>query len=82
MGQGLDHMKPINQMMKFNGFDPFLYTTTVPTYYGGLTAMFMYGKSIDLDRYIDDLGFRHYSMEVHAAAFAIPKWLKEIVNDQ
>lgn len=77
MAQGLGHVKEFNKIMSFSGYKPHLYTTTVPSYYGGLTAMFAYGE-LSLDRCIDDFGFNHYSLPVHAAAFALPKWLKDM----
>lgn len=82
MAQGLDHMKPINEMMKFNGYRPHLYTTTVPTYYGGLTSMYLYQKPCRPIVTIDtDLGFKHYNVDIHEAAFVLPNWLKEMENE-
>ena len=82
MAQTLEHMNNINKMMRFNSFKPRLYTTDVPTYYGGLTAMYLYRNN---EFWLPvppspDMKFKHYTAEVHEAAFVLPKWLKEMEN--
>ncbi len=80
MAQGLSHMKQINEMMQFMGFSNALYTTTVPTYYGGLTAMTLHqrGCGQHLIRRNTDIDLKNYTMQVHQAAFVLPKWLKDM----
>lgn len=83
MAQTLEHMTNINKMMQFNSFSRQLYTTAVPTYYGGLTAMYLYTKPhrTRILAIPDDFQTKHYTAEVHEAAFVLPKWLKEMEND-
>ena len=86
-------MNEFNKVMEFMGFSVNLYTTTVPTYYGGLTAMYLYREKSDQNVVIveaditkpaiipHDMEFKHYNAGVHIAAFMLPNWLKEMENE-
>lgn len=82
MAQGLDHLKSFNEVMSFMGFKPELYTTAVPTYYGGLTAMYLYTQPHRSHLLGIPHGFetKHYNAEIHEAAFVLPNWLKEMAD--
>ena len=81
MVQGLGHVKEINRLMHFLGFNTDLYTTTVPTYYGGLTAMMIYWKNgvYVSDKNMNIVNTKHYDRLVHDASFVKPQWLKDMI---
>lgn len=82
MAQGLNHVRGINEFMKFMGWEPYCYTTTVPSYYGGLTAMMLYTNNSHRNKMlaVPDMELKNYNAKIHEAAFVLPNWLKEMLN--
>lgn len=66
------------------------YLAAVPTYYGGNMTLGIAGRHADVLHPDVDLlrqrfarltgGTRHYSPEVHAASFVLPRWIKDAVE--
>lgn len=82
MAQGLGHFRELNKIMDFMGYKPELYTTTVPSYYGGLTAMYLYTKAprenfCSLERAVYT---KHYHPDLHEASFVLPMWLEAMTD--
>ena len=72
--------------------DVTFFRASVPTYYGGDMAFAWATENVTLRTlsieqlrtrfYEENLNTRHYSPEIHLAAFATPPWIAEIVTDK
>jgi spermidine synthase len=61
-----------------------MYLATIPTYPGWLWSFTLGSKkydplAVDVSR-IPDLGFRYYTPELHRAAFALPRFVSELLE--
>lgn len=85
VAQKLDHTNHLNEIMEFLGFRPYLYLTSLPSYYGGFTAIMLYMKGVNRAHPLRlndgfDGKVKHYNAKLHEASFVLPNWIQEMLH--